>query len=667
VGSLKPSIGVGALLVCDDFWCPADLRRVYPDFRAHFMPGFDAALRDAVVAAVRAAGHHPLPHGTYGNAAGPRFETKAEIRMMAAYADVVGMTAAHEATATGEVGLPYAILCCVDNFANGVGQEALTLDAFHAAQAANLVTVEACVGAILARVPAAMAKPAAPAAPAPAAAGAASSGAGAMPAAAGGPTSVDLVVHGRWVVTMAPGREAEVLDRHSLVVLAGVIHDIVPTAEAAALYAPTRVVTLGDDHVLMPGLVNAHTHLALSLLRGVADDLPLATWLSEQIWPTEARLVDAAFVRTGTRAALAELIRGGVTTVNDMYWFPGDAAEVLAEVGVRGVVAMVVLEFPSHYAANADEYLAKGRAIRDAWATRTDAGAKLVTFGFGPHAPYTVSDATFGKIADAATELGARVHVHLHETAGEVLASRTGGKEGTSRHLSDALTSPLDNLARLGLVNDRLVAVHMTALEDADVARLAAAGAHVVHCPTSNLKLASGFCPVAKLVHAGVNVAIGTDSASSNNALDMFAEMKLAAILAKGVAGDATAVPAWQAIRMATLNGARAIGLGDVTGSLEVGKAADFIAVKLGGRPETGPMFSVLSHLAYATDRSAVTDVWVAGAQLLADRSLTTIDEAAVLGDLREWGGRVRPGNTAEHRDAAIAPEFRRPLCCGRH
>ena len=286
-------------------------------------------------------------------------------------------------------------------------------------------------------------------------------------------------------------------------------------------------------------------------------------------------------------------------------------------------------------------------------------------FGLGPHAPYTVSDASFARVRELSAAHDLRVHVHLHETAGEVLASRTGGAEGTAsqKHISEQRSSPLENLARLGLLNERLVAVHMTALSDADVAAVAAAGASVVHCPSSNLKLASGFCPVARLAAAGVNVALGTDSASSNNSLDMFAEMRTAALLAKGVAGDATAVPAWAALRMATLNGARALGLAAECGSLEVGKQADLVAVRLGGVPELAPLFSVVSHLVYAAGREHVTDVWVAGQQLLAERRLLTISEADVLRDCREQGARVAEGRARDpHLLQSIAKEHRR--CC---
>jgi 5-methylthioadenosine/S-adenosylhomocysteine deaminase len=271
------------------------------------------------------------------------------------------------------------------------------------------------------------------------------------------------------------------------------------------------------------------------------------------------------------------------------------------------------------------------------------AGGGRVTWALGPHAPYTVSDATFEKVSALSGALGCRVNLHLHETAGEVACS-CAGTPGPSKHMSPQLCSPVANLDRLGLLGPQLIAVHMTCLSDAEVARVAASGAHVVHCPHSNLKLASGFCPVAKLLAAGVNVALGTDSASSNNALDMWAEMKTAAVLAKAVAGDATALPAWQALRMATLNGALALGGADVFGSLEAGKAADFIAVELDdGSPESGPLYSVLSHLVYATGRHMVTDVWVAGAQLLAARKLTTIDEDALRVELRAWAAKVRP------------------------
>ena len=651
VGSLKHAIGVGSFMVCSDFWCPWDLRRVYADARGHFMPALCEPLRAAVLDIVRRAlpsGEHVQPSGVYANARGPRFETKAEIRLMEAYCDVVGMTAAHEASGCCEVGLPYAMLAMVDNYANGVG-EALSLELFHASQAANLSRLELCLGALVQGLPAAPALQ-----PAGAGAGAmveGGAGAGALPHPAPGPspTPADLVVHARWLVPMAPGREGEVLEHHALVCTAGRIAAILPSSQARALYAPARVSTLDARHALIPGLVNAHTHLSMNLMRGLSDDKALMSWLTEDIWPTEGRLVSEEFVAAGARAAIAELIRGGVTLFNDMYFFPRAVARVAEASGVRAVVGSPILEFPSNY-AGAGEYISKGVAERAAWAAARAAGAvsQRVTFSVAPHAPYTVSDATFTLAGQVATSENLPVHVHLHETAGEVQASASGGSAGPagSKHLSDSLTSPLVNLARLGLVNSRLVAVHMTCLTPEEIALLAAAQASVVHCPTSNLKLASGFCPLAKLLAAGVNVALGTDGASSNNSLDMFGEMKLAAVLAKGVAGDATAVPAWQALRCATLNGARAVGLGEVTGSLEVGKYADMVGVDL-GEVESLPMFSVLSHLVYATGRGSVTDVWVEGSPLLVDRRLTTLSEEGVKKEVLEWAGKVKPSSTS--------------------
>ena len=663
VGGLKTTHGVGTLLVPDDFWCPGDVRRVYDDARAHVLPTLSAPLRGAVLEAVRRAGEHPLPGGCYANARGPRFETRAEIRMMADYCDVVGMTGAHEASACVETAQPYAMLAIVDNYAHGVSADVLSLDSFHAAQAANLATVERCVAALLRDLPGRAAALFPPAAAADAgAAGGAAGGAGALPAAPPAPQAVDLLVHARWVLPVAAGREGAVYDAHAVAVRGGVIVDILPSAEAARAYTATVVTHLGERHALLPGLVNAHTHLAMNLLRGVADDLPLLEWLQTAIWPAEGRLVAPDFVAAGARAAAAELIRGGVTCVSDMYFFPEATAAVLRDAGLRGLVAGPVLEFPSAYAPDADAYLQKAAALR---AALPAAGARAgrVRAALGPHAPYTVADATLAKVAAAAAaDGGCRVHMHVHETADEVRAS-TSGEAHAAKHLSEQRCAPLANLARLGLLNERLVAVHMTALTDGEIGALAAARASVVHCPSSNLKLASGFAPVARLAAAGVNVALGTDGAASNNSLDMFAEMKLAALLAKGVAGDATAVPAAAALRMATLNGARALGLGDVAGSLEVGKAFDAVAVDLGAL-EAAPCYSVVSHLVYAASRADVTDVWVDGAPLLVARALTTIDEAAALADVRAWAQRVKEKATAWDGAARIDDAHRAPHGC---
>jgi 5-methylthioadenosine/S-adenosylhomocysteine deaminase len=704
VGSLKASLPVSALMVCDDFYCPADLRRVYADYRAHFMPVVDEPLRQALLTALRGVGQHPVPHGTYVNSRGPRFETKAEIKQMAVAGDVVGMTAAHECSACCEVGLPYAMVCLVDNYANGIGEK-LSLELFHHAQAENLVILETALKGIINDLPAIVIKQKEgtsneeEATGATAGAGATPSGSSAdakadnscgstplptpiatSPTPASGPIHVDLLVHSRYLVPMASGREQQVLDHHSIAVLDGKIIDVLPTRVARTRYAAIKTITLDEHHCLMPGLINAHTHLAMNLMRGVADDLPLATWLTEQIWPTEARMVNPEFVAAGSEAAIAELIRSGVTCINEMYWFPKATAEVVEKTGIRGTIGAVILEFPSNYAGGegkgAADYIAKGsEVLTDFVKGGHEAAVKAglvpadtpkkdtkpsgrVRFALAPHAPYTVSDATFERVRDLSKALNgeAKVHLHLHETEGEVVQSKTG-TAGSTKHLSASLSSPVDNLDRLGLLNEHLIAIHMTCLTEEEMEKVKNAKASVVHCPNSNLKLASGFCPVAKLLNKGVNVALGTDSASSNNSLDFFGEMKLAAVLAKGVSGDATAVPAWQALRMATLNGAIALGIDNEVGSLEVGKQADFIAVDLGSTIETLPLFNVLSHLVYACNRSNVTDVWVQGNQLLENRRLTTIDETRLIKEVKEWGEKVRPGATAEDKHQHLKAE----------
>jgi 5-methylthioadenosine/S-adenosylhomocysteine deaminase len=672
VGSLKASIGVGSLVVCDDFYCPTDLRRIFKDARAHLMPGFDEKLRKALIDGVREAGFHPLTHGTYVNTHGPRFETKAEIRMLAQAGDVVGMTGAHECVACCELKIPYAMLAMVDNFAHGIGTE-LTVEAFHVAQAENLHVVEQCVAGVISHLQ--MRMDLAVGVRSPTDAGeeipSTPAGAGAVPSVPAvsstplptpavsspvAPINVDTVIHARFVVPVAPGREDQVLDHHSVAVLNGVIIDILPTAACMARYTATRVIHLDDHHALMPGMINAHTHLPLNLLRGVADDMPLAQWLTEQIWPTEARLVSPEFCKAGAIGAIAELIRTGVTCINEMYWFPDAAADVIDASGMRGTVGMTVIEFPSSYAAKASEYVDRGMEMKMKWdAKQIGKAPARIRFSVAPHAPYTVCDATFETLRDLATTHDMKIHVHLHETTGEVEQSKSG-TAGSTKHLSEHRISPVENLDRMGMLSERLIAVHMTQLSDAEISRLAATKSNVVHCPNSNLKLASGFCPVGKLLAAGVNVAIGTDSASSNNSLDFFQEMKLAALLAKGVSSDATVVPAWQALRMATINGAIALGIADHTGSLEAGKRADMIAINLNGLDQL-PVYNVISHLVYATNRTCVTDVWVDGQQLLDNRKLVTLDEQHVRDVLAKWATAVRPGMTAHDKHDRLPAE----------
>lgn len=436
-------------------------------------------------------------------------------------------------------------------------------------------------------------------------------------------TPVDLIVVPRWLIPVCPA--GAVLTEHALVVDAGRIVDIQPTAFAQQLYAPTETRAL-PQHALLPGFVNAHAHSAMTLLRGLADDLPLMDWLNRYIWPAEAAHVGPEFCRIGVMLACAEMLRGGTTCFNDMYFFPDITAEVVHRVRMRAQVGLIALDFPSAWAQNADDYIRRGLEVHDNIKALND---PLVTTAFAPHAPYTVSDAPLRKIRQYANELEIPIHMHVHETLAEVgQDANANGKR------------PWQRLMELGLPGPDFIAVHMTQLTDTEFREVVASGTSVVHCPESNLKLASGFCPTAKLLDAGVNVALGTDGAASNNDLDPWSEMRTAALLAKAVAQDATALPAATALHMATLGGARALGLGEDIGSLEKGKAADFIAVDLSA-PESHPMHNVLSQLVYATGRAQVTDVWVAGRAVLRERQLTTLDIAALLPQADAWQARI--------------------------
>ena len=389
------------------------------------------------------------------------------------------------------------------------------------------------------------------------------------------------------------------LEDHCVALRDGLIEAVLPRATAEKRFSSYEKLPLGE-HALIPGLVNAHTHAAMTLMRGLADDLPLMRWLEEHIWPAEMKHVSPQYVQDGTLLACAEMLRGGITCFNDMYFFPGAALEAALQAGMRVSVGMIVLDFPSAYASDPDDYLAKGLALRDRWREHA-----LVSFCLAPHAPYTVSDTTFGKIAKLAGEVDVPVHIHLHETADEI-----------ARSLSEHGVRPIERLERLGLLGPGLIAVHAVHLNDAEIALLARHGASVAHCPSSNLKLASGFAPVAKMAAAGINIALGTDGAASNNRLDMFEEMRLGALLAKAVAQDAEALPAHAALRAATLGGAAALGLEARIGSIAPGKCADLAAVRLAG-PELSPCYDPLSHLVYAAGRQHVSDVWVGGKHLL--------------------------------------------------
>ena len=403
---------------------------------------------------------------------------------------------------------------------------------------------------------------------------------------------IDLLIEARWIAAVDPNI---VLKNHAVAVNNGRIVAVLPASEARKKYSATERVTLAE-HILIPGLVNLHAHAAMSLLRGIADDLPLMEWLEKHIWPAENEHISERFVYDGTRLACAEMLKGGITCFNDMYFYPEATAAAASEFGMRAMIGITALEFPTPYASDADDYINKGLAVREAWLDNP-----LIGFCLAPHAPYTVSDTTFDRVLTLSAQLNLPIHCHIHETRHEIESCQQQGQ-----------AAPILRLQKLGLLGPSFIGVHAVHMTEEQLQLIADTGSSIAHCPTSNLKLASGFAPVARMRQLGINVGLGTDGAASNNRLDLFGEMRLAALIAKGTTGDAAALPAPEVLRMATLNGAIALGLGDEIGSITVGKAADLCAVDLGSL-ETKPCFDPVSHLVHVVGREAVSHVWVAG------------------------------------------------------
>jgi 5-methylthioadenosine/S-adenosylhomocysteine deaminase len=437
---------------------------------------------------------------------------------------------------------------------------------------------------------------------------------------------IDLLITARWTIPVIP--ENTVLEDCALAVNQGKIIGVVPQSEAEKRYQAKEQVVL-DNHILIPGLINAHGHAAMSLFKGYADDYPLQTWLEEHIWPAEGKWVSPEFVQDGSELAIAEMIRSGTTCFADMYFFPEETAKAALNTGMRCQLYFPILDFPSAWAQDANDYINKGLALHDNYRSN-----ESITIGFGPHAPYTVSDEPLKRIAVLAEELQAPIQIHLHETTKEV-----------NDAVAESGLRPIDRLNQLGLLSPLTQCVHMTEANNSDIELLSTTGAHVIHCPESNLKLASGFCPVKKLQDAGVNVALGTDGAASNNDLDLLGEMRTASLLAKGVSQDASTLNAHQTLALATINGAKALGQEDKIGSLEIGKAADITAISIDSLEAT-PLFNPASYLAYSQCSHQVSHVWTNGQMLLKDRQLQTIDEQALREKAQIWAKRIKASGT---------------------
>lgn len=403
----------------------------------------------------------------------------------------------------------------------------------------------------------------------------------------------DTIIEARCVLPIAP--KGVILENHSIIIRDGRIAAVLPNADARLQYESDDVVTLPDS-LVMPGFVNLHSHAAMNLVRGLGADLPLMDWLTTKIWPAEGKLMSPDFVREGAYIAGLEMAASGITTTSDHYFFPLDAAHGLRDAGLRCATSAFVIGFPSAWAKNDAEYLRRAEETLEACQNNPFLRATVA-----PHAPYTVSDDALKACAELSVKYDAPIHMHVHETAVEVADS-----------LRDHGVRPLERLERLGLVTDKLIAVHAVHLNDEDIDRLARAGASACHCPCSNLKLASGFSPVAKLLERGVNLGIGTDGAASNDKLDMLGETRLAAMLAKAVAGNTTAATVFDMLEAATLGGARALHWDDKIGSVEAGKEADLIAVKLSS-VQSIPVQDPAAQLLYAAGRENITHTWVSG------------------------------------------------------
>jgi 5-methylthioadenosine/S-adenosylhomocysteine deaminase len=430
------------------------------------------------------------------------------------------------------------------------------------------------------------------------------------------------IIHAKWIIPIIPAQT--IYNDHCLIFNAlGKITEIIPLSDAKKKY-PSITIIERLQHILIPGLINAHTHSPMNLMRGLADDIPLMQWLEEHIWPTERKLVNEDYVADGSRLAMAEMLRSGTTTFNDMYFFPNITAKIADEVGIRSVLGQIIIDFPSVWAKDAEQYLQKGQDLHQHYLNHP-----LITTAIAPHAPYTVSDENLIKIKQQAEQLGTQIHIHLHETLDEV-----------NQSLQQYKVRPIERLHKLGLIDPKLIAVHMAQLNNDDIDILLQQKPNLVHCPESNMKLASGISPVDSLLKQGLNIALGTDGAASNNDLNMLGEIRSATFLSKVSTMQATALSAEKVLQMATINGAKALGIDHQVGSLEVGKQADLCVLDM-DNIECQPLYHPLSQLVYAAGRENVSDVWVNGKQLLDNRNLTTINIQKVKSDTQVWHNKI--------------------------
>jgi 5-methylthioadenosine/S-adenosylhomocysteine deaminase len=437
---------------------------------------------------------------------------------------------------------------------------------------------------------------------------------------------VEQIISPEWIIPISHNGHSQPkpLKQHSIAINKQKIVAIAPTDSLLKDYQTDNHLSL-PGQALLPGFVNCHTHAAMSLFKGLSDDLPLMMWLENHIWPAEKKWVDDKFCEDGVTLAIAEMLLSGTTCFNDMYFQPNMTAKVSQDLGMRAMVGMLIFDFPSVWGSGWEAYLKKGLSLRDDYKH-----SDLLSFSFAPHAPYTVSDEPLRKVSTLSNELSIPVHMHIHETAHEIKES-----------LSQYGKRPLKRLQELDLVNPNLIAVHMTQLQRNEIETIASHGVSVVHCPQSNMKLASGISPVQDLMTAGVNVALGTDGNASNNDLNMFSEMKTASLLSKVYTGSAQACSAADILYSATMGGAKALGLEETCGSLEVGKAADMVAINL-DTIQAQPLYDPVSQIVYTAGREQVSHVWVNGKLQVKDGQLTQMDQGKLIAMAKHWRNKIQ-------------------------
>ena len=434
--------------------------------------------------------------------------------------------------------------------------------------------------------------------------------------------SDNFCVEAPWVLPMLPISN-QVLKDTAVVVLNNTIADVLPIESAKTKYANLPRKTY-QNHVVLPGFINTHSHSPMNLLKGYADDLPLMTWLNDHVWPIENKFMSEEFAYDGAILAMAEMLKSGITCFNDMYFYSDRIAQAVSDTGMRANIGTHVFDPPSVWAVNIDGYLKHcERNIQ------TYKNHPLINQVVCPHAPYTVSDESFKKVIQFAERHSVQIGCHIHETMDEINIS-----------LGQYKLRPIARLANLGLFDSNLYSVHMIHLNHEEIELVAKKNISIAHCPKSNLKLASGFCPVQELLDSQVNVAFGTDGAASNNDLDMFSEIRMAALVSKALAHNPTILPDHQVLSMATINGAKLMQLDQKVGSLTIGKEADMIAVDLSDYGSQ-PVYNPISSIVYTGTRQQVSDVWIRGVQKVSNHQLLAIQSNLIQDIINKWQDRI--------------------------